>query len=71
MPPQIEMEVTNLVMRMWGVQGREVKEEGVNFTTELKLESTPWHLDGWFTGAGEEGVRLRQLLMEIIRVMRR
>ena len=71
MPPHIEMELTKLVMRMWGLQGREVKEEGANFTAELKLEGTPWYLGGWLTGSGEDGVRLRQLLMEMVRIMRR
>ena len=71
MPPHIERELTDLVRRMWGLQNREVKEEGSSITTELKLDGTPWYLGGWFTGAGEEGVSLRQLLMEMIRVMRR
>merc|ERR1719315_308662 len=56
---------------MWGLQNREVKEQGASLTTELKMEGTPWSLGGFFTSAGEEGVKLRQLLMEMIRVMRR
>ena len=72
MPPHIERELTELVRRMWGLQNREVKEEeGTSITTELKMNGTPWFLGGWFTGAGEEGVSLRQLLMEMIRVMRK
>ena len=72
MPPHIERELTELVRRMWGLQNREVKEEeGTSITTELKMNGTPWFLGGWFTGAGEEGVRLRQLLMEMIRIMRK
>ena len=68
---QIEKELTNLVTSMWGLQNREVIEEGASITTELKMQGTPWYLGGWFSGAGENGVALRQLLMEMIRVMRR
>ena len=71
MPPHIEGEVSGLVMSMWGLQNREVIEEGAVLTTKLKLKGTPWNLGGWFSSAGERGVSLRQLLMEIIRVMRR
>ena len=71
MPPHIEKELTDLVGTMWGLQNRQVKEEGQGLTTELKLDGTPWYLGGWFSGAGEDGVRLRQLLMEMIRVLRR
>ena len=71
MPPHIERELADLVGRMWGLQNREVKEQGASLTTELKMQGTPWYLGGWFTSAGEEGVRLRQLLMEMIRIMRK
>ena len=71
MPPHIEGEVSGLVMSMWGLQNREVIEEGTSLTTELKMKGTPWNLGGWFSSAGERGVSLRQLLMEMIRVMRR
>ena len=71
LPPHIEGELTDLVMSMWGLQNREVKEEGASLTTELKMKGTPWNLGGWFSSAGERGVSLRQLLMEMIRVMRR
>jgi len=71
MPPHIERELVDLVRSMWGLQNRELREEGGSITTELKLQGTPWYLGGWFTGAGEEGVRLRQLLMEMIRIMRK
>ena len=71
MPPHIERELVELVRSMWGLQNRELREEGGSITTELKLQGTPWYLGSWFTGAGEEGVRLRQLLMEMIRIMRK
>ena len=71
MPPHIEGELSDLVRSMWGLQNREVIEEGTNLTTELKLKGTPWNLGGWFSSAGERGVSLRQLLMEMIRFMRR
>ena len=72
MPSHIENELTDLVQSMWGLQDRKVKEEDTrSLTTELKMESTPWNLGGFFTSAGEGGVKLRQLLMEMIRVMRR
>ena len=72
MPSHIENELIDLVQSMWGLQDRKVKEEEADsLTTELKMEGTPWNLGGIFTSAGEDGVKLRQLLMEMIRIMRR
>ena len=72
MPSHIEKELTELVQNMWGLQDRNViKSAGQRLTSELTMEDTPWSLSEFFTSSGEEGVKLRQLLMEIIRVMRR
>ena len=72
MPSHIENDLTDLVQSMWGLQDRKVKDENAgSLTTELKMEGTPWNLGGFFTTAGEDGVKLRQLLMEMIRIMRR
>ena len=72
MPSHIENDLTDLVQSMWGLQDRKVKDENAgSLTIELKMEGTPWNLGGFFTTAGEDGVKLRQLLMEMIRIMRR
>ena len=72
-PRHIERELTNLVKTMWGLSYREVKEDagGSTMTSELQLEDSPWNMGSFFSPAGEKGVKLRQLLMEIIRTMRR
>jgi len=77
MPSHIEKELTELVQNMWGLQGRNLEESvGQSLTSELTMEDTPWSLSKLQTssgkeGKGKEGVKLRQLLMEMIRVMRR
>ena len=72
MPSHIEKELTEVVQNMWGLQERNlIKSVGKRLTSELTMEDTPWNLSGVFTSSGEEGVKLRHLLMEIIRVMRR
>ena len=77
MPSHIEKELTELVQNMWGLQGRNLEESvGQSLTSELTMEDTPWSLSklqisSGKEGKGKEGVKLRQLLMEMIRVMRR
>ena len=72
MPSHIEKELTEVVQNMWGLQERNlIKSVGKRLTSELTMEDTPWNLSRFFTSSGEEGVKLRHLLMEIIRVMRR
>ena len=76
-PSHIEKELTELVQNMWGLQGRNLEESvGQSLTSELTMEDTPWSLSklqrsSGKEGKGKEGVKLRQLLMEMIRVMRR
>ena len=72
-PLHIEWELTNLVKTMWGLNGREVKEDagGLTVTTELLMKGLPCTMGSFFSPAGEKGVKLRKLLMEIIRTMRR
>ena len=77
MPSHIETELGELVHIMWGLQGRNVEESvGQILTSELTMDDSPWSLSQVLTasgkeGKGKEGVKLRQLLMEMIRVMRR
>jgi len=74
MPSHVEKELTELVQNMWGLQDMNLIEEvgqSLTLTSELKMDDSPWRLGGFLTSSGEKGVKLRQLLMEMIRVMRR
>ena len=74
MPPQVEAELVHAVQNLWGLQNREALSSGQDgqvVTTELKMSGNPWMPVAFLFGAGEEGVQLRRLLMEMIRVMRR
>ena len=68
----IEKELAELVKDMWGLQGRNLLEgDGMKVTSELTMEGSPWNISVLFTSSGDKGAKLRLLLMEIIRVMRR
>ena len=70
----IEKELAELVKDMWGLQGRNLLEgegTGMKVTSELTMEGSPWNISVLFTSSGDKGAKLRLLLMEIIRVMRR